>query len=250
MDKHTRTKGGTDATAMESIRRRIENGGERIWRMENFGDLPPAAAAQALSRLTKTGLIQRISKGTYYRGRNSTFGKTRPNPNTIGKIAALTRSIFPAGVTAANQLGFTTQAPSRAEISTSAGSIPKKLIGDDAIVHTHRPDAWNALTTDEAALLEFMRRGGRDSELSPEDTLMRLRNLISKTKLFKKLLKAAPSEPPRVRAIIGALGEEIGAERKELAALHRSLNPLSKFDFGIFSALPNAKHWQAKEASR
>lgn len=247
MDKRSHSTGDTSTTAMKSIRRRIEKGGERLWRMEDFGDLPPAATAQSLSRLTKAGLIQRISKGTYYHARESAFGKTRPNPNTMSKIATRTRSIFPAGMTAANQLGFTTQTPSRSEMSTSAGSIPKKLIGKDAIIHTHRPEAWNILTTNEAALLEFMRRGGRDSELSPEDTLKRMRNFISKMKLFRKLLEAAPSEPPRVRAIIGALGEDIGADRKDLAALHRSLNPLSKFDFGIFSALPNAKEWQAKE---
>jgi hypothetical protein len=242
----SQTRSKTPTTTMGAIRLRIEKGGERIWRMEDLSDFPAAAAAQALSRLARAGFIQRLSMGTYYRSRESSFGKTRPNPNTISKIATRTKSIFPAGITAANQLGFTTQTPSRSEISTSAGSIPKKLVGNDAIIHTHRPEAWNILTMNEAALLEFMRRGGRDSELSPEETLMRMRDLISKAKLFKNLLEAAPSEPPRVRAIIGALGEDIGANRKDLAVLHRSLNPLSKFDFGIFAKLPNAKEWQAK----
>jgi hypothetical protein len=247
MDQHSQNTGDTHTTAMKGIRRRIEKGGERLWRMEDFSDLPPAATAQALSRLAKAGLIERLSKGTYYHARESAFGKTRPNPSTISKIASKSKSIFPAGATAANQLGFTTQTPSRGELSTSAGSIPRKLIGPETIIHTRRPGAWNILTTEEAALLEFMRRGGRDSELSPEDTLARMRTLISKTKAFKRLLEAAPSEPPRVRAIIGALGEEFGVNRKDLAWLHRSLNPLSKFDFGVFSALPNAKDWQAKE---
>lgn len=248
--KTLQKKKAASATAMEAIRRRIEKGGERIWRMEDFRDLPPNATAQALSRLAKDKFIKRLSMGTYYRAGESAFGPTRPNPSAISKIAAKTKSIFPAGLTAANQLGFTTQTPSRGELSTSAGSIPRKLIGRETIVHTRRPEAWKFLTGNEAALLEFMRRGGRDSELSPEDTLMRMRNFISKAKLFKKLLEAAPSEPPRVRAIIGALGEELGADRKDLAALHRSLNPLSKFDFGIFAKLPNAKHWQAKGFSK
>ena len=236
------------ATTMQAIRLRIESGGERIWRMEDFQDLPAAAAAQALSRLTKAGFIQRLSTGTYYRSRDSSFGKTRPNPNAMSKIAGKSRSIFPAGITAANQLRFTTQAPSRAEISTLSGSLPKKLIGSEVIVHTRRPNAWKWLSGDEAALLEFMRRGGRDTELSPEETLERTRKLITTMKAYKKLLAAAPSEPPRVRAILGALGEELGADRKDLAVLHRSLNPLSKFDFGVFAALPNAAEWQAKGA--
>jgi hypothetical protein len=237
-------------TAMKIIRYRIEESGERLWRMEDFSDLPPAATAQAFSRLRKAGFIQRLSKGTYYRARESAFGKTRPNPSAISEIASRKKSIFPAGTTAANQLGFTTQTSSRGELSTSATSIPRKLLGPETIIHTRRPEAWNILTIDEAALLEFMRRRGRDSELSAEDTLTRTSNLISKTKSFKNLLEAAPSEPPRVRAILGALGENLGAQKKDLAGLRRSLNPLSKFDFGIFSALPNAKRWQAKEASR
>jgi hypothetical protein len=239
-------KKAASSTAMEAIRRRIEKGGDRIWRMEDFRDLPPNATAQALSRLAKDKFIKRLSMGTYYREGESAFGPTRPNPNAISKIAAKRKSIFPAGTTAANQLGFTTQVPSRGELSTSAGSIPRKLIGHETVVHTRRPTAWNFLSGNEAALLEFMRRGGRDSELPPEETIERTRRLISTLKALKKLLAAAPSEPPRVRAIIGALGEELGADRKDLAALHRSLNPLSKFDFGIFAKLPNAKHWQAK----
>ena len=54
------------------------------------------------------------------------------------------------------------------------------------------------------------------------------------------------SEPPRVRAILGALGEMMKRDRKTLERLRRSLNPLSKFDFGIFTSMPNAKAWQAK----
>ena len=233
---------------MKTIAARIEAGGERIWRMTDFGDLPAAAAAQALSRLTKAGSIQRLSKGTYYRARESKFGKTRPNPKAMQDIATKSRALFPAGATAANQLGFTTQLASQPELSTSVSSVQRKLLEPDTIIHTHRPDAWKRLASDEAALLEFIRRGGRDSELSPEQTIARLSHLISKPKTLRKLLDAASSEPPRVRAILGALGEKIGADKKDLARLRRSLNPLSKFNFGIFSVLPTAKEWQAKDA--
>jgi hypothetical protein len=246
MDKQRR---GDKANIMQSIRRRIEKGGERVWRLQDFSDLPPAATAQALSRLTKAGLIQRLSKGTYYRARESAFGKTQPNPTAMRTIAARSQPIFPAGAATANLLGFSTQLSIRSELSTSAGSVPRKLVGSDAIVHTRRPDAWKTLTAGEAAILEFLRRGGWDSELSPEKTIRRMYALISEMKALKKLMEVAQTEPPRVRAILGALGEELGADRKDLAALHRSLNPLSKFDFGIFSALPNAKHWQAKGAT-
>ena len=68
------------------IRRRIERGGERLWRFEDFRDLPSSAVAQALSRLTRQGLLQRLSKGVYYRSRQTTFGKSLPNPAAMQKL--------------------------------------------------------------------------------------------------------------------------------------------------------------------
>jgi hypothetical protein len=61
-----------------------------------------------------------------------------------------------------------------------------------------------------------------------------------------RLLNAAASEPPRVRAILGALGQQLGTSPARLQPLRESLNPLSRFDFGAFAALPYARHWQAK----
>jgi hypothetical protein len=54
------------------------------------------------------------------------------------------------------------------------------------------------------------------------------------------------TEPPRVRAIIGALLELSNVAQSTVEPLKKSLNPLSKFDFGLFTELPNAHQWQAK----
>src|SRR5712691_1328328 len=69
------------------VRKRIEGAGERLWRLEDFRDLPFTAVAQALSRLTRHGSIERLSKGVYYRTRETTFGKSRPNPVAMQKLA-------------------------------------------------------------------------------------------------------------------------------------------------------------------
>jgi hypothetical protein len=53
---------GTDTTTagsrriMHQVRQRIERGGEKLWRLEDFRDLPFTAVAQALSRLTRQGI--------------------------------------------------------------------------------------------------------------------------------------------------------------------------------------------------
>src|SRR5205809_1062456 len=84
-----------------------------------------------------------------------------------------------------------------------------ELLGRDTVVHTRRPEAWISLAEIEAALLDFMRRGGKTTELSPEETVRRLVNLFRHAHRFERILKVAKTEPPRVRAILGAIGEEI-----------------------------------------
>ena len=90
----------------QSVRQRIERGGERLWRLEDFRDLSFLAVAQALSRLTREGLIERVSKGIYYRNRETAFGKSKPSPASIRKLASQRKALFPSGLAAANLLGF------------------------------------------------------------------------------------------------------------------------------------------------
>lgn len=229
------------------VRERIQRGGERLWRFEDFRDLPFSAVAQALSRLARHGNIERLSKGVYYRNRDTAFGKSRPNPATIRQLAARRKTVFPSGIAAANLLGFTTQTGRQSEVATSALSLPRKLVGDDTLVHTRRPEAWADLSETDAAMLDFLRNGAKFSELSHEDTIQKLLSLLSEQGRLDRLLKIADSEPPRVRAMLGALAERLGKNERTLHRLRASLNPLSRFDFGMLTTLPNALAWQAKE---
>jgi hypothetical protein len=231
---------------MAIIRRRIEAGGERLWRLEDFADLPFTAVAQALSRLTRDGRLERLSKGVYYSTRQTAFGKSRPNPAAIQKLASRRKSVFPSGIAAANLLGFTTQTARTAEVSTSALSLPRKLVGE-TIVHTRRPEAWAGLSDTDTALLDFLRRAGRTSELSQEETIRRTIRLMSENGRFERLVKIAPTEPPRVRAMLGAIGQQLGKNPSVLKRLRQYLNPFSRFDFGLLAGLRHARNWQAKE---
>ncbi len=139
------------------VRDRIENGGESLWRLEDFRDLPFEAVAQALSRMTRSGQIERLSKGVYYRHRETAFGKSRPNPATMQTLAANRAKVYPAGIAAANLLGFTTQTAACSEVATTALSLPRKLVGADTVIHTRRPEAWANLSETDAALLDFLR---------------------------------------------------------------------------------------------
>jgi len=229
------------------VRQRIARSGERLWRLEDFRDLPFAAVAQALSRLTRQGALERLSKGVYYRTRETAFGKSRPNPAAIQKLASRRKTVFPSGIAAANLLGFTTQSTRHNEVATSALSLPRKLIGSNTVIHTRRPEAWASLSQTDAALLDFLRRGGKTSELPPEETIRRTLTLMSEKGRFERLLNVAHSEPPRVRAMLGALGDQLGMTAHTLRRLRTSLNPFSRFDFGLLAGLSHAQSWQAKE---
>ncbi|MBI1381466.1 MAG: hypothetical protein GC161_10315 [Planctomycetaceae bacterium] len=243
----SRKKAPAHRSVAEAVRSQIERGGERVWRLDDFSDLPFSAVAQALSRLTRAKLVERLSKGVYYRGRPTALGQSRPNPSVLRQLAASDRPMFPAGLAAAALLGFTTQSAARADLATSASNLPRKLVGAGTVVRTRRPAAWAALRETDAALLDFLRRRGRESELSPEDTIRRTLQLLGRDGCYRRLLQVAATEPPRVIALLGALGDQMGASKPALARLRAALNPLSRFDFGAFSGLPTAKLWQAKK---
>jgi hypothetical protein len=231
----------------ETVRARIESGGERLWRLADFSGLPFSAVAQTLSRLARQGTIERLSKGLYYRPRQTVFGPSRPNTAQLRSLAFRHKAVFPAGTAAANLLGFSTQNPARIELATDGTSLPRRFLGDDPIIHTRRPAAWRALSETDAALLDFLRNRAASSELGPEQTVEKLLRYFRDPGRCERLLKAAPSEPARVRAMLGAIGEQIGRPETALTPLRESLNPLSRFDFGTLAALAHARRWQAKE---
>ena len=114
---------------------------------------------------------------------------------------------FPSGIAAANMLGFTTQMPRQKEIATSAPSLPRKLIGQDTILHTRRPAHWNKISEEKAAWLDFLRNAGKTSEFAPEATARRAMALLAEKYVFERLLKIDIFEPPRSRDIHVASAE-------------------------------------------
>ena len=251
MKNGTTTLTSASATsAAESIRQRIEAVGEGYWRQQDFATLPAYAVSQTLSRLARQGYLQRLGKGLYYRSRPTTFGDSRPSQSAIRQLPVPRKVIFPAGASGANLLGFSTQSPVQAEIVTPSSSFPRTIIGSGARLRTRRPEAWNVLDGRQAALLSFLRERGASSELSNRETVRKLLDYFREGDTYERIVQIALSEPPRVRAMLGAIGQQIEKDTEMLKALRESLNSLSRFDFGNLSALEYARVWQAKEAKR
>jgi hypothetical protein len=116
----------------------------------------------------------------------------------------------------------------------------------DAVVHTRRPTTRFGLSERDGALLELLRDRASTSDLDQPETIRRLLEHVSRPAGFGRLADAALSEPPRVRAMLGALGQQAGAPADSLRQLRASLNPISRFDFGALAGLAHAREWQAK----
>jgi hypothetical protein len=243
LEKLVMGTGSRSGTTAAAVRKRVLEGGERFWRHDDFSTLPASAVATALSRLAREGELHRTGKGVYFRPRMTVIGPSLPAAS--GAVASsLMTPVHPAGLSAANVLGLTTQNPARREYATPAGDPPTALQGSR--VRTGRPAARATLQPEEGALLELLRDRATTSDLRPEQTVLRLQTLLGDRERFTRLARAAKDEPPRVRAMLGALGELTGADERDIRKLRDSLNPLSRFDFGALAVMPNARSWQAK----
>ena len=128
----------------------------------------------------------------------------------IRSLAFGSKGVFPAGIAAANLLGFTTQNPARIELATdSSASLASSSARMRSFTRGGRRRGGRYPKMD-AALLDFLRNRGESSELPPEETVEKLLQYFREPGRFERLLKVAQSEPPRVRAMLGAIGEQIG----------------------------------------
>jgi len=230
-------------SAAAVVRERVSSGGARYWKHSDFSDLSPSAVAITLSRLSKEGALKRVGKGVYYRPQQTSLGLSIPAASGVAS-QTLSAPLHAAGLSAANELGLSTQNPRRPEYATPAPGRPSAL--REAVVHTGRPAQRAGLSAQDGAILETLRDRARFSDLRPEKTVARLLRLVDDEARFRTLAKAAEAEPPRVRAMLGAIGEELEMPDPVLKRLRKSLNPLSRFDFGALRSLRYAKQWQAK----
>jgi len=228
---------------------RIRRGGEdRLWTYKDFADLPGLTVAAALSRLAKNGRIRRVRKGLYYVPRVTRFGTTSPDPSNVAAAVLTSRGIAwkPSGPAAYNRLRLTTQvsptttfAVSRKVRLASTGSGTKLKVRPAAVVRD--------TSADELAVLDALRDLRWIPDTTPEHVIARIGELFRARRVsFERVARFARREPPRVRALLGAIGSTIGARRKVLGGLKDSLNPLTHFSLGLSDKLENAREWNIR----
>lgn len=230
-----------EKSVSNTVGRRMKRRPGRLFTYADFDDLPASAVAPALSRLRARGDIRRARKGVYYVPRRTALGEVPADPLAVGEVVSRGRSYL-AGISAANALGLTTQVPVHTELAVEAKrpTAPRGVVFKPRVGTNRR-----GLLLGEAALLEVLRDVTHLTDLPPLETTGKLRRLLADDSARGRILRAAASEPPRVRAMVGALGEAAGADKRELIQLRKTLNPTTRYHFGPLSVLPNARSWGA-----
>lgn len=105
----------------------------KLYREKFSSTMSEIAFAQAISRLCKSGEIERVSKGTYCKPRLSRFGAVPPSEHSIVNQFVSGSQGLVVGYTLFNKLGVTTQIGKRKTIYSSAIEERKKQIGNVVI---------------------------------------------------------------------------------------------------------------------
>lgn len=195
-----------------------------------------AAAAKAIERLIKKGVINRASTGLFYKPKKTAFGNLKPKEEELLKpylFEGDNRVAYITGTALYNRMGLTTQVPKNIRVAsrskrifTKVGSIQVKPVKSYVEVNNENyylmelldvlKDFKTIPDTEKGQVIKFM--------------LQKFKALSKKEK--DNLVSIAIKYPPRVRAFTGALLNEI-YPTKPVQELKKSINPLTIYEFGI-----------------
>lgn len=215
-----------------------------IFGLKDFADFENSQVViLELSRLTKKGVINRLSKGKYYIPKKTKFGELAPQEwQILDKIIKENGGYF-AGTFALNRIGVTTQIPSEILIRGARSNRFLK-IGNLRIKFSNQ--GLKNVSYQESKLtdiIETLRLVNNIPNGNLEFTLKKISSIVMNLDELdlKKLIELTKQERPSVRALIGAILEKNNSYYQSIKA---TLNPVSKYKLNISKALlPNKEKW-------
>ncbi len=195
-----------------------------------------SAATKAIERLIARGIIKRVSTGIFYKPQKTLFGDLRPREEELLKPYLFydnRRIAYITGISLYNRMGITTQIPKFIKIASRS-----KRITVSAVSLKAKPvKSYVDVTNDNYYLLEildvlkdFGKIPDLDKKMAIKQLKSRLDNMSSRE--LRKIIKYALEYPPRTRAFLGALLDEV-CDKQYSLILKQSLNPLTTFNLGI-----------------
>ncbi len=241
-----------------SVANKIRKAIEKIPESQPFGyadlDINAAdfvTAAKALERMQKKGTIKKVSKGIFYKPKQTIFGELGPDYNALLKRNLYSKNKRVGYITGGelyNQLNLTTQNYFRTKIATSKG---RKNINKGWLKATN-VKTYVPITEKNYPLLGILDAIKDIRNIAATSAAQVLKILMPKiAQLDKKeidlLLQYALKYPPRVRALLGAIIENKFKNTFNTAALQKSLNPTTTYKLDVtLKDLPTIKNWRIK----
>ncbi len=205
------------------------------------------ALNKALNGLVKEGKVRKLSKGRFYKPRDSEFGELKPDVYQVvkdllerdGKIKG-----YLTGYSTFNQLGLTTQVPAIVQIG--ANEVKKGL--KRGLYQIRFIKQANRITKDNIPLLrildaiQYIKQIPDSSiELSCKKLMELIGNIRGREK--EQLVSLSLNYKPATRALTGAI-LEIKDGPDKVTPILNSLNPISQYKFNIsMEILPNKQKW-------
>lgn len=203
------------------------------------------ALTKALNQFASAGKLKRLSKGRYYKPRQSVFGEIGPSENELIKdfLVKDGKTIgYITGVRAFASLGLTTQIASSITIGTNTPRRPVSR-GRLRLSFLFQP---NPITEEDIPLFRYLDALKCIKNIpasSPNEVITTIRAQVKELPKENKdrLLSLSFAYQPHVRALVGAIFESIGLFSSELK---ETLNPVSRYKLGISSSvLSTAPNW-------
>lgn len=205
-------------------------------------------AAKALERLQKTGLIKKISKGIFYKPEQTVFGELMPDYSEQLRPYLFEngkRIAYETGVSLYRRLGLTTQMAFRIKIASRG----KRIDINRGTLKADGVKSYAEVTENNyevLGLLDAFKDVKKIPDTSVAQSVKRLSAILKDLdkKQTETLIKYALLYPSRVRALVGAILQNIGCKNKDLEKLKQSLNPLTTTKLGLKeNELPTKSKW-------
>ncbi len=228
----------------------IESGKTFTYKDLNIKKEEYSAASKSIERLIKKEIIKRISTGIFYKPKKTVFGELKPDEEKIitpylfknGK-----RIAYITGLLLYNKMGLTTQIPKEISIASNK----KRIYISKGNIKAKAVKSYVEVTNENYKLLEFLdalKDFKKIPDLDKKSAISIFSRKISEldNKQVKKLIEIALEYPPRVRAFLGALLENIDINI-DIKMLDDSLNPFSEYELGLTKdILPTVEKWNIK----
>jgi len=217
----------------------------KLFSYDDIDSEKKSVVAIELSRLSKQGIVKRLSKGKYYKPKQGYFGEIPISDNEVLKSYLDIPNTYITGLKAFNEIGLTTQMP---KVITIASEMQPRRVKIKNLEIQFVPIKQQIDKKDIplVLLLDALENMNKIPDTKAENVIAYAKNSMMKMskKEIDKLSKYALKYRPKTKAILGALLELVGWN-KEAKQLQDILNPLSSYKVWVSEdLLPNKKRWK------